>query len=199
MALDDWQPERAGGAGIGAGEAVEAIATAADDDPWRQQFRAAATARDAAALRALSGQARRLALPPSSLVLLARSLRDAGERDECLALLRWGRGRHPADFWLHVELGKCFPGGTDGTPAEVEEAIGCFRAALASARRRAPSTSSSASRWRTTIGGTKPSPNTGGPSNSTPGASVFTTASFRHWRTTSSWTNSSPTTRRPSS
>ena len=70
---------------------VRAIAAAADDDPWRQQYRGAATARDATALRALSGQARRLSLPPSSLVLLAWSLHLQGDRDEALALLRWAR------------------------------------------------------------------------------------------------------------
>ncbi|MFI5461215.1 MAG: tetratricopeptide repeat protein, partial [Isosphaerales bacterium] len=125
LALDDWSQNR------GIRPELQAIAGAVDDDPWRQKYRAAATAKDAVALRALSRDARQLALPPSSLVLLARSLRDAGERDECLALLRWGRGRHPTDFWLHFESGLCFPDGASRTPVEVEEAIGCYRAALA--------------------------------------------------------------------
>ena len=72
VALDDWARQRLvlqklEPAMLEPAKMVEAIATAADDDPWRQQFRIAATARDAAALRALSGQARRLSLPPSSL------------------------------------------------------------------------------------------------------------------------------------
>ena len=86
---------------------LEAIAAAADDDPWRRQFRAAATAKDATALRALSGQARRLSLPPSSLVLLASHLLRQGDRDEALALLRSAHGRHLTDFWIHFDLGRC--------------------------------------------------------------------------------------------
>jgi tetratricopeptide (TPR) repeat protein len=52
-----------------------------------------------------------------------------GEQEEALALLRWGRGRHPSDFWLHFELGNQLL----ETPIAVEreEAIGCYRAALA--------------------------------------------------------------------
>jgi hypothetical protein len=65
---------------------LAAIATAADDDLWRTRYRAAATAGDVPALRALSGQARRLPVPPSSLVLLAGSLKSLGARDEALAL-----------------------------------------------------------------------------------------------------------------
>jgi len=110
---------------------VEAIATAADDDPWRQQFRVAAIARDAAALRALSGQARRLSLPPSSLVLLSSHLLLQGDVDEALALLRWARGRHVTDFWIHFALGRVLFGVKDRSPVIREETIGCCRTALA--------------------------------------------------------------------
>src|SRR5262249_39380831 len=86
-----------------------------------------------AALRALSAEARRSSLPPSSLELLAVSLYEAEERDEAVVLLRWARGQHPADFWVHYHLGGFLgarlPGKT--TPVEEEEAIGCYRAALA--------------------------------------------------------------------
>jgi tetratricopeptide (TPR) repeat protein len=64
-------------------------------------------------------------------MLLAWSLNHRGERAEALAILRWGRGRYPTDFWLHYSLGTML--GEDRTPApvDVEERIGCYRAALA--------------------------------------------------------------------
>ncbi len=110
---------------------VEAIATAADDDPWRQQFRVAAAARDAAALRALSGKARRLPLPPSSLVLLSWHLFLRGEVDEALALLRWAPGRHLTDYWIPYCLGTGLSHDENQSPVVLEEAIGCLRTALA--------------------------------------------------------------------
>src|SRR5262249_55979177 len=70
-------------------------------------------------------------LPPSSLVLLAGSLWGDGERPEALALLRWGRSRHPADFWLHFWLGEYLSRSKSPTPLEIEEQIGSYRAALA--------------------------------------------------------------------
>jgi tetratricopeptide (TPR) repeat protein/serine/threonine protein kinase len=140
VALDDWgrvarqQPTEP------PATALDALAAAADDDAWRKRYRAAWPATDRAALRDLSAEARRSALPPSSLLLLAGSLSSAGEREEALALLRWARGHHPTDFWLHFNLGTTLthrsdhsPLHTPGeiTPVELEEAIGCYRAALA--------------------------------------------------------------------
>jgi serine/threonine protein kinase/tetratricopeptide (TPR) repeat protein len=120
--------------------ALHALAAAADDDPWRKRYRAAMTARDRAVLRELSIEARRLPLPPASVAMLADSLFHAGERDEGKALLRWARGQHPADFWVHFYLGTTLTLRSGGshlaypreiTPVELEEAIGCHRAALA--------------------------------------------------------------------
>ena len=88
MALDYWGNAAARAKTSQPANLAWALAAAADDDPWRQKFRAAATARDATALRALSAQARRLSLPPSSLELLAASLRFQGAGDEALVLLR---------------------------------------------------------------------------------------------------------------
>ncbi len=131
VALDNWHASALMVQELELAKMVEAIATAADDDPWRQQFRVAALARDAAALRALSGQARRLSLPPSSLVLLSSHLFLQGDVDEALALLRWARGRHVTDFWIHFLLGRVLYDGKDRSPVIVEEAIGCCRTALA--------------------------------------------------------------------
>jgi serine/threonine protein kinase/tetratricopeptide (TPR) repeat protein len=109
------------------------LAGTADSSPWRKRYLTAKTKRDGPALRKLSDEARRSSLPPSSLYLLAWSLHVVGEREECLSLLRWGRGRHPRDFWLHFELGIRLLSRKRKTPTavDVEEGIGCYRAALA--------------------------------------------------------------------
>ena len=131
VALEDWHESAAEAKTMELADLVGAIAAAADDDPWRRQYRAAATAKDATALRALSAQARRLSLPPSSLVLLASHLNGEGDRDEALALLRWARGRHLTDFWIHFDLGNILTRGKDRSPVILEQAIGCFRTAPA--------------------------------------------------------------------
>ena len=65
-------------------------------------------------------------------MLLARSLYFLNERQEAYALLRWGRNRYPTEFWIHFELGQrmCQIGGPSAA-VDLEEAIGCCRAALA--------------------------------------------------------------------
>jgi tetratricopeptide (TPR) repeat protein len=130
-ALEDWQANALQATALESANLLRAIAAAADDDPWRRQLRAAVTAKDATALRALSGQARRLSLPPSSLELLASHVLRQGDRDEALALLRWARGRHPTDFWIHYELAVVLRQGKDQSPVILEETIGCYRTALA--------------------------------------------------------------------
>ncbi len=131
VALDNWHASALVVQELEPAKMVAAIATAADDDPWRQQFRVAALARDATALRALSGQARRLSLPPSSLVMLSSHLFLQGDVDEALALLRWAHGRHVTDFWIHFLLGRVLYDVKAPSPAIVEETIGCCRTALA--------------------------------------------------------------------
>ena len=132
-ALDEWYVSANQARESEPAKMAEAIATAADDDPWRQQFRVAAFAGDATAtaLRTLSGQARRLALPPSRLLQLAARLTLQGDRDEALALLRWARSRHLTDFWIHYHLGVTLAAAKDQSPAIRGEAIGCYRTALA--------------------------------------------------------------------
>jgi tetratricopeptide (TPR) repeat protein len=131
VALDDWWdvPDlpKTGELAKLAG----AIAAAADDDPWRRQYRAAAVASDTKALRELSVKARQLSLTPSSLAILAADLLHQGDHDEAAALLRWARDRHPADFWIHFRLGSLLNESKDHSPVILEEALGCFRAALA--------------------------------------------------------------------
>jgi tetratricopeptide (TPR) repeat protein len=131
-ALDDWA-YAALGARTGPGRAeLKALASAADDDDWRKQFRAADAANDLKALRELSVKARKRSLPPNSLYLLALTLSHGGGLDEAIALMRWARGRHPTDFWIHFFLGTLLAMKQKVTPpVELEEMIGCYRAALA--------------------------------------------------------------------
>jgi serine/threonine-protein kinase len=110
---------------------LQSLAADADDDGLRQRYRAFVAARDWAALRDLSAEARRASFPPSTLVLLAMRLYQHGAPEEALSLLRWARSRHPADFWIHLDLAAHLRRVKAKTPTEVEEMIGCYRAALA--------------------------------------------------------------------
>jgi tetratricopeptide (TPR) repeat protein/serine/threonine protein kinase len=132
VALGDWAYAAQFGTRWSEKDLLE-LARAADSDAWRQRFYHAAATRDRPALRNLSVEAPRSSVAPSNLLLLALHLWGAGEHEESLALLRWGRGRHPADFWLHLELGTTlvYRKGETPTAVELEEVIGCDRAALA--------------------------------------------------------------------
>jgi tetratricopeptide (TPR) repeat protein/serine/threonine protein kinase len=107
------------------------IATAADDHVWRQTLRLALAALDLPSLRAMSAETRRLALPPMMLVLLAESLDRLGEHSDAVALLRWARGRHLTDFWIPYSLGVLLFHDDTSSAMDCEEAMGCWRAALA--------------------------------------------------------------------
>jgi tetratricopeptide (TPR) repeat protein len=131
VALWDWAECAKWADTVPSAKEIDGIAQAADDDPWRGQYRAALLANDRVALRDLSAQARQLSLPPSTLLYLAEQLDARGERAEALELLRWGRGRYPTDFWLHFELGAMLTKVRAPSPLIVEEQIGCNLAALA--------------------------------------------------------------------
>jgi serine/threonine protein kinase/tetratricopeptide (TPR) repeat protein len=138
MALDDWaySAERLPKEWRSA-SGLTTIAQMADDNPWRNKCRFAILKSHlgrhlhAAEVRSLSAEAQRLMLPPSSLCILAMRLEWVGEFDECVALLRWGRRRHPSDFWIHLYLGDFLLEKKGPSPVELEEAIGCYLAALA--------------------------------------------------------------------
>jgi tetratricopeptide (TPR) repeat protein/serine/threonine protein kinase len=130
-ALDDWAAAAAAVRTPWSAKDLWAAAEALDRDAWRQRYRAATMAADNRALLELSAAAPRASLPPSSLVVLARSLLGRKLRDEGLTLLRWGREHYLTDFWVHFELGCQLCADTGTTPLEVEEGIGAYRAALA--------------------------------------------------------------------
>jgi serine/threonine protein kinase/uncharacterized protein HemY len=119
--LDEWlltqwpnpQPESAN---------LLAILERADRDPWRNQVRAAWGHKDKQAFTRLAHDSSVLEQPPSSLLLLAKSLgfKSALGRD----LLRQAQRRYPANFWLNLELGIRL---VNSSPAE---AVGFLRAAV---------------------------------------------------------------------
>jgi tetratricopeptide (TPR) repeat protein/serine/threonine protein kinase len=103
-----------------------------DDDPWRNRFRRAWASRDRAALLDLAKQARKLQMDPANLHQLAYALISVKEEDQALALRRWACDQYPADFWLHYGLATLLKTRQlRRSPLELEEAIGCYRTALA--------------------------------------------------------------------
>jgi tetratricopeptide (TPR) repeat protein/serine/threonine protein kinase len=112
---------------------LRALADWADDDPWRHKLRAALGARDTDALWKLAASARQLTLQPASLQVLAWNLYHlpSGGYEEALDLLRWARSRYPTDFWIAFDLGSMLDERNQKSPIAVEEAIGCYRVALA--------------------------------------------------------------------
>jgi tetratricopeptide (TPR) repeat protein/serine/threonine protein kinase len=108
-----------------------AIARAADQDAWRQEYRRAVAERDVAALVRLSGEARHLMLPPTSLDRLAHALFESDRRAEAQDLLRWARGLHPTDFWIALNLGTYLEQESASVAVDLEERIGCYRVAVA--------------------------------------------------------------------
>ena len=122
-ALDDWavralkvEPAR--------GAWLLAVARAADPDPWRDRFRDPAVRNDRAALERLAREAKMSELSPQISNALGVLLgRDAG----ALPFLTAAQRRYPSDFWVNYSLGVALH-----NAQRWEEAIGYYRAALAS-------------------------------------------------------------------
>jgi eukaryotic-like serine/threonine-protein kinase len=105
-----------------------AVIQAADGDHWRRDVREALKRKDGKALTALSASPRLLHQPPTSLLLLARALRDYGPKDAEIAVLRQAQREHPGDFWINLQLAWAL---TETKPPRVDEAVSFYRAALA--------------------------------------------------------------------
>jgi tetratricopeptide (TPR) repeat protein len=126
VALDDWAfcaRDRA--------PRLRRVAGLADDDGWRRRFRATVAGGDLDDLKRLAREARGQPLPAVSMELLAVALRVRGARADAAALLRDGRGRHPADFWIHLGLGASLYDPLPPGPATLDEVLGCCWAAVA--------------------------------------------------------------------
>jgi tetratricopeptide (TPR) repeat protein len=107
------------------------VSRTADPDPWRGSLREA-LANDSARrpdLEKLAASARVEDLPPPTLYVFGHVLRRAGAMSLAAEVLRRGQQRYPADFWIHHQL--AFLLANEMKPARLEEATGCYLAALA--------------------------------------------------------------------
>jgi serine/threonine-protein kinase len=104
------------------------VAILADDDPWRQQVRGAAMRGDHAALERLAEEQDTGKQAPDTLVLLANTLRHAGNGTAAEGLLRRAQQRHPADFHVNFSLAYALSRQPSASKAEV---IRFYQAALA--------------------------------------------------------------------
>jgi serine/threonine-protein kinase len=109
-------------------ERLMIVANRADGNAWRRQVREAVLRKDYRRVVELAKAVNVAELPPSSVVFLAYALRRAKEPEQALALLREGRQRAPADFWLNLELGYALD---TAEPPQTAEAVRYYTAAQA--------------------------------------------------------------------
>lgn len=139
-AFDNWvrsipEVEAASDAASAIGDTASSGATRAklltivnqsDSNAWRVELRAALTANDAARLKELATTQEAQDQLPELLVWLGAALREAGEVDLAIRVLRQAQRKHLGDFWLNFELGKCLIGS-----GAIAEGLGFTRAAVA--------------------------------------------------------------------
>jgi len=110
-------------------EQLRSIVSLADPDEWRNRFRMATIQQDRTALEELASRTEVSGLPPSTVVLLGRSLQAAGAGGKAVEVLSDGQRHFPTDFWLNIELASMLRWHVK--PPRYEEAVGYCRAALA--------------------------------------------------------------------
>ena len=126
--LDDWSFVIPAADGVRRAR-VRSIAALADPDDWRNRFRDETVQRDRKALEDLAARPEVADLPPSTAVLLGRSLQVAGAGGKSVEVLAAAQRRCPTDFWLNMELSRMLR--WHSTPPRYDEAAGYCRAALA--------------------------------------------------------------------
>jgi len=116
---------------VGTVRALE-VAHAVDPDPLRADLREALAA---GALDVLEGivESGFEEQPAISIELLGSSMRQLGQRETARRVLRTGIERFPGDFSLQYRLGRLLtpPERETGVRDEMQEAVECYRAALA--------------------------------------------------------------------
>jgi tetratricopeptide (TPR) repeat protein/serine/threonine protein kinase len=107
------------------------VAQVVDPDPWRCSLRKVLANDNGrkAALERLAVSAPIDALPPPTVFEFAAALRLAGAHGRAVEVLRRGQERYPADFWINHELAITLA--EKMKPPRLDEALGCYRAALA--------------------------------------------------------------------
>jgi serine/threonine protein kinase/tetratricopeptide (TPR) repeat protein len=81
------------------------VARRADPDAWRNRVREALLRGDRPALEKLAEAIPLRDVPPATAFLLGFALKDLGNLDKALAVLREAHRHHPDDFWLNDTLG----------------------------------------------------------------------------------------------
>jgi tetratricopeptide (TPR) repeat protein len=130
VGLDNWAMARRRGRGKedGSWKQFLDIALLADPDPLRTQVRQALETQNKTAVEELAKAVTGSDLPATTLVLLARALRDPEDAAQVVVLLREGQRRHPSDFWLNCELSTVLQ---RAKPPQFQEAVRFSTAALA--------------------------------------------------------------------
>src|SRR5262249_13433764 len=81
------------------------VARLADPDEWRDQLRQAVTEKsDKKAWQALLSSVPVMDLPPATLLILSKYVRQNLGTKEAVALLRQAQAQHAGDFWINQEL-----------------------------------------------------------------------------------------------
>jgi tetratricopeptide (TPR) repeat protein len=124
VALDDWQFQKFGVSDTH----LRRIAAAADTNAWRKKFRASD---EISELRSLSAEAKEQTPNHRSIEYLASLLWANNQHEEAIELLRWARDLDPPDFWICLWLGFRLDRINSPSAVEIEEIVGCYRAALA--------------------------------------------------------------------
>jgi tetratricopeptide (TPR) repeat protein/serine/threonine protein kinase len=107
QAVDEWAAmrEHARGDGDAFWKKLVEVARQADPDDWRNRCRQALLRRDRPALEQLADTLPLGEVPPPTAYLLGHTLRELGNLDKALAVLREAHRQHPDDFWLNDALG----------------------------------------------------------------------------------------------
>ena len=111
-----------------------ALASQADDDPWRRQVREAWSTRNRQALERLAEDPRTQEQPAVNLYVLGISLQEEPEGWRVTEkLFRKGLRRYPGDFWINLDLGFLVSSAYEGSrfPVQAAEAVGFLGTALA--------------------------------------------------------------------
>jgi serine/threonine protein kinase/Flp pilus assembly protein TadD len=107
---------------------LQAISRAADPDPWRLRYNAAAEAEDVKVLRELADGADTGRLRTRVLAALGTSLRAAGDAEASVAFLRKVQRQYPADYSINASLAWSL---RNLKPQKWDEAIAYRRIAVA--------------------------------------------------------------------
>jgi eukaryotic-like serine/threonine-protein kinase len=131
LALDRWAAAlQADSRGRDAAEwrRLQAVSRAADPDPWRMRYNAAAEAGDLKVLRELADGADPGRLRTRILAALGTSLRTAGDVETSVDFLRKVQRQHPADYSINASLAWSL---RSLKPQKWDEAIAYRRVAVA--------------------------------------------------------------------